>query len=277
MSTQFQGKVALITGAARGQGRSHAVRFAEQGADIIAIDLCRQIDSVPYPMATPEDLDETVNLVEKTGRRIVPAQADVRDFESLKAVVDNGIAELGRLDFVLANAGIGSPFGKSSHEIRAYVDAVDVLLTGVYFTIEAALPALLAHGDGGAIVITSSAAGLKSVVPTFRSRSHGAAGYTAAKHATIGLMRYYARTLAEKSIRVNTVHPSAVATPMIQNPQIAQDMAELPEWGEYLQHLLPVSILEPADVSEAMIYLCGESGRYVTGITLPLDAGWLVK
>jgi NAD(P)-dependent dehydrogenase (short-subunit alcohol dehydrogenase family) len=187
--------------------------------------------------------------------------------------VDKGVAELGRLDFVLANAGIAPVSTKSSQDMSAYLDTVDVLLNGVYFTIEAALPALLEHGDGGAIVITSSGAGLKSVVPTFRTQNHGAAGYTAAKHGVVGVMRYYARTLAEKNIRVNTVHPGAVATPMIQNKQLEQFMAEFPEWGDYLRNLLPVPAAEPADISETMIYLCGNAGRHVTGVTLPVDAG----
>ena len=204
MSLQFEGKVAFITGAARGQGRSHAVRFAEDGADIIAFDLCDQIDSVAYPMATRDDLDETVNLVEKTGRRIVAEQGDVRDLERLKAAVANGVAELGRVDFVLANAGIMPAAGEQRYEMSAYIDAVDVLLNGVYYTVEAALPAMLEHGEGGAIVITSSVAGLNSVCPRFSVRSHGYAGYHAAKHGVVGLMRYYATTLAEKNIRVNT-------------------------------------------------------------------------
>ena len=277
VTTQFEGKVAFITGAARGQGRSHAVRFAEEGADIIAVDLCEQMDSVAYSLATPEDLDETVNLVGKTGRRIIAERADVRDLQRLKSVVANGVAELGRLDFVLANAGIGPAMGKPAYEMSTYLDAVDVLLNGVYFTIEAALPALLEHGDGGAIVITSSGAGLKSLSPTLRTQSHGAAGYTAAKHGVIGLMRYYAYTLAEKSIRVNTVLPGAVATPMIQNEQVEQFLADFPEWATYLTNLLPVGALEPVDISEAMIYLCGRSGRYVTGVTLPVDAGISIK
>src|SRR5271168_2489652 len=237
MGNGLDGKVAFITGAARGQGRSHAVRFAEEGADIIAVDLCEQIDSVAYPMATPEDLDETVNLVEKTGRRIVAEQADVRDFQRLRAVVGNVVAELGRIDFVLANAGIAPVMGEPSHEITTYRDAVDVMLNGVYYTVEAALPALLEHGDGGAIVITSSTAGFKSVSPTFSTQSHGAAGYTAAKHGVIGLMRYYASVLAEKSIRVNTVHPCPVATPMIQNEPFEQWGAEHPEFGVMMQNL----------------------------------------
>jgi len=146
MTLQFEGKVAFITGAARGQGRSHAVRLAEEGADIIAFDLCDQIDSVAYPMATREDLDETVNLVEKTGRRIVAEEGDVRDFGRLKAAVDSGVGELGRVDFVLANAGILPAFADKRNEMESFVDAIDVLLSGVYYTVEAALPALLAHG-----------------------------------------------------------------------------------------------------------------------------------
>jgi len=277
MVGQFEGRVALITGAARGQGRSHAVRFAEEGADIIAVDICDQIDCVGYPMATREDLDETVNLVEKTGRRIVASRGDVRDFERLKTIAANGVAELGRVDFVLANAGIGPLVGEQRHDIVAYVDAVDVMLTGVYYTIEATLPALLDHGDGGAIVITSSTAGLNSLCPTFSVRSHGFAGYHAAKHGVVGLMRYYATSLAEKNIRVNSVHPTGVATPMILNEPAAQHMAEHPEGNSAFENLLPVELIEPADVSEAMVYLCGQSGRYITGITLPVDGGLTVR
>ena len=277
MVGQFEGRVALITGAARGQGRSHAVRFAEEGADIIAVDICDQIDSVGYPMATREDLDETVNLVEKTGRRIVAGRGDVRDFERLKTIAANGVAELGRLDFVLANAGIAPLVGEQRHDIVAYVDAVDVMLNGVYYTIEATLPALLDHGDGGAIVITSSTAGLNSLCPTFSVRSHGFAGYHAAKHGVVGLMRYYATSLAEKNIRVNSVHPTGVATPMLLNEPAAQHMVEHPEGNSAFENLLPVELIEPADVSDAMVYLCGQSGRYITGITLPVDGGLTVK
>jgi SDR family mycofactocin-dependent oxidoreductase len=277
MAMQFDGKVAFITGAARGQGRSHAVRFAEEGADIIAFDLCEQIDSVAYPMATPEDLDETVNLVEKAGRRIVAERGDVRDFERLKAAVATGVAELGRLDFVLANAGILPAFGDQGSEMTSFVDAVDVLLNGVYFTVEAAVPTLVEQGEGGAIVITSSSAGLNSLCPTFSSRNHGLAGYHAAKHGVVGLMRYFATTLAEKNIRVNAVHPCGVATPMLENEPVAQRMAEFPEGASALENLLPVPMIEAADVTEAMVYLCGQSGRYVTGISLPVDAGYTVK
>jgi len=277
MAGQFEGRVAFITGAARGQGRSHAVRFAEEGADIIAFDLCDQMASVGYPMSTPEDLDETVNLVEKTGRRIVAEQGDVRDFERLKTAVANGVAELGRVDFVLANAGIAPIVGEQAHDTSAFVDAVDVMLKGVYYTIEAALPALLEHGDGGAIVITSSVAGLSGMHVKFSQRSHGGAGYIAAKHGVVGLMRTYANALAEKNIRVNTVHPTGLNSPMIVNEQVDLLLQEQPEYAAAFENLMPVPLIEASDISEAMIYLCGHSGRYITGITLPVDAGFTVK
>jgi SDR family mycofactocin-dependent oxidoreductase len=277
MSGQFEGKVAFITGAARGQGRSHAVRFAEEGADIIAFDLCEQMPTVPYPMSSPEDLDETVNLVEKTGRRIVAEQGDVRDFKRLQAAVDSGAAELGRIDYVLANAGILPAASQDVDDVVRYVDAVDVLLNGVYYTIEAALPALLDHGEGGAIVITSSTAGLNSLCPRFSVKTHGLAGYQAAKHGVVGLMRFYASALAEKNIRVNTVHPTGVATPMLMNDYFEQFFGEHPEALSALQNLLAVELIDATDITEAMVYLCGQSGRYITGITLPVDAGLGVR
>lgn len=277
MALQFEGKVVFITGAARGQGRAHAVRFAEEGADVVAMDLCDQIDSVASPMPGLEDLDETVNLVEKTGRRIVAAQGDVRDFDTLNDVVAEGVAAFGRIDFVLANAGIAPLLGEPSQEMSAYIDAVNVMLNGVYYTVEAALPAMLEHGEGGAIVITSSTAGLNSICPAFSMRRHGLAGYQAAKHGVVGLMRYYATALGEKTIRVNTVHPTGVATPMIVNEQFEKHFSEHPEALSAVQNVLPVDLIEPGDISEAMVYLCGAAGRYITGVTLPVDAGFTVK
>ncbi|WP_166903595.1 mycofactocin-coupled SDR family oxidoreductase [Mycobacterium sp. DL440] len=277
MAGRLEGKVAFITGAARGQGRSHAVRMADEGADIIAVDLCDQINSVAYPMATPEDLDETVNLVEKTGRRIVAEQADVRDLERLSAIVADGVAQLGRLDFVLANAGIMPIIGDKADQVTAYLDAINVMLNGVYFTIEAALPALLAHDGGGAIVITSSSAGLRAGGARMSTKNHGIAGYAAAKHGVVGLMRFYANTLAERNIRVNSIHPTGVASPMVINEQFMQFAMEHPEFGETMQNLLDVPVVDVSDISEAVLYLCGESGRYVTGVTLPVDAGLTVK
>lgn len=277
MAGQFDGKVVFITGAARGQGRCHAVRFAEQGADVIALDLCGQVDSVAYPMPTRQDLDETVNLVEKTGRRIVAEQADVRDFERVKEVVAKGVAELGRVDIVIANAGIFPAAGSQRLDIGAFVDAIDVNLKGVYFTIEAALPAMFQQDDGGAIVITSSAAGFKSVSTTFDTISHGAAGYTAAKHGVVGVMRHYATSLAEKDIRVNSVHPGGVATPMIINEAMGQLVGDQPEFGEAQQPKLSMPPMEPDVVTDAIFYLCGRSGRYLTGVALPLDGGLTLK
>lgn len=277
MAGRLADKVAFITGAARGQGRAHAVRFAEEGADIIAVDICRQLDTVAYPMSCPEDLDETVNLVEKTGRRIVAAPADVRDVARLQAVLADAVAELGRLDFVLANAGVMPGMGLARPTASSFDEAIDIMLNGVYSTIEAALPHLLRHGDGGAIVITSSAAGFKSLGASFEAHNPGLAGYTAAKHGVIGLMRYYATTLAEKEIRVNSVHPTAVATPMIQNQAAEAFLGEHPELAAMLSNLLPVSLIPVEDVTEAMLYLCAGSGRYITGTTLCVDAGILVK
>ncbi|MCV7279560.1 mycofactocin-coupled SDR family oxidoreductase [Mycolicibacterium flavescens] len=277
MAEQFEGKVAFITGAARGQGRAHAVRFAEEGADIIAVDLCDQIASVAYPMATREDLDETVNLVEKTGRRIVAERGDVRDLERLQEIVARGVDELGRIDFVLANAGILPAAGSQGRDLAAFTDAVNVMLNGVYYTITAALPALLAHGDGGAIVITSSAAGFKPVTVDYGTMNHGAAGYTVAKHGVIGMMRHFARGLAEKNIRVNTVHPGGVATPMIYNEALAEWAGENPSFSVSQQPLLGIPPVEPEAISDAMVYLCGDSGRYVTGVALPVDGGQIIK
>jgi NAD(P)-dependent dehydrogenase (short-subunit alcohol dehydrogenase family) len=241
------------------------------------MDLCDQIDSVAYPMARPEDLDETVNLVEKTGRRIVAAHGDVRNPKQIKDAVEAGVAEFGRLDFVLANAGIMAAIGESSVNMPAYNDSIDVLLNGVYYTIEAALPSLLAHGEGGAIVITSSVAGLKA----FNYRNSGMAGYIAAKHGLVGLMRYFAITLADQNIRVNTVHPTGVNSPMVMNEVVgqyfAEQIAERPEAQGMMQNAMPVPWIECADISEAMVYLCSASGRFVTGICLPVDAGFMIR
>ena len=277
MAGRLEGKVALITGAARGQGRSHAVRFAEEGADIIAVDLCQPFDSVTYPLPVPADLEETERLVEKTGRRIVASLGDVRDFAQMADIVRRGVEEFGRLDFVLANAGIMPLLGDPAHDFLAWRDAIDVMLSGVYYTIEAALPKLVDQDEGGAIVITSSSGGLKVGGIRFDTMSHGGAGYAAAKHGVVGLMRYYANALGEKNIRVNTVNPTGVNTPMVVNEQFAAFAAAHPSFGQAMQNLLPVPVVEPVDVSEAMIYLCAESGRYITGITLSVDAGLGVK
>jgi SDR family mycofactocin-dependent oxidoreductase len=268
---KLEGKVAFITGAARGQGRSHAIRLAQEGADIIAVDICQQIASVPYPMATPDDLAETAKLVEALDRRIFTAQADVRDAAALKAAVAAGTAELGPVDIVLANAGI-APMGLNE-PANAWQDVVDVNLTGVYNTVETAIPTMIERGAGGAIVLTSSTAGLTGIC----GPSGGGLGYTAAKHGVVGLMRSYANNLAQHSIRVNTVHPTGVNTPMVVNDAMQEFLGQDPQMSNAMANALPVAMVEPVDISNAIAWLVSDDARYVTGVTLPVDAGFINK
>jgi (+)-trans-carveol dehydrogenase len=274
---RVEGKVAFITGAARGQGRSHAIRLAEEGADIIAVDIASQVDSVPYPMSTPEDLAETVKQVEALDRRIVATQADVRDYQTLKQALDNGVAELGRLDIVCANAGIVS-FGVS-HELpeETWQDMIDINLTGVWHTCKAATQHLIDGGQGGSIIITSSLAGLMAL--------GNLAHYNSAKHGLVGLMRTLANELAPHFIRVNSLHPTSVDTEMIQNdatyklfrPDLENPTREdaLDAFG--MANLLPIPWVEARDISNAVLFLASDEGRYITGVTLPVDAGGLIK
>jgi SDR family mycofactocin-dependent oxidoreductase len=274
MSGNLEGKVALITGAARGQGRSHAIRLAEDGADIIAIDIARQIASVPYPMATPEDLEITRKEVDALGRRVFTAQADIREFEALKKAVDAGVAELGRLDIIIANAAIAPLTLHEEDPITAFVDTVMTNLTGTRHTIHAGVQYLIDQGDGGAIVITSSTQGL-----TGRGGNGSGAmdGYAAAKHGVVGLMRTWANWLAPHSIRVNTVHPTGVNTPMIMNEPVGELVNSAPEIANALSNLLPVAMLEASDISDAVAWLVSDQAKYVTGVTLPVDAGFTAK
>ena len=267
----LNGKVALVTGAARGQGRAHALRLAADGADVIAVDLCEQIASVPYPLATPDDLAATVKLVEDTGSRIVAKQGDVRDSASLSAAVQAGLDELGRLDIVVANAGIAPMQSKDG-----WRDVIDVNLTGVYHTVEVAIPKMIAQGTGGSIVLISSAAGLAGI----GSADAGSIGYAAAKHGMVGLMRVYANLLAPHSIRVNSIHPAGVDTPMINNEFTRQWVTDLvaqsdspPDMG----NALPVQVMQPDDIANAVAWLVSDQARYITGVALPVDAGFLNK
>jgi SDR family mycofactocin-dependent oxidoreductase len=271
----LDGRVALVTGAARGQGRSHAVRLAQEGADIIAIDLCQQIDSVPYPLATEADLEETLQQVKALGRRIEAKVADVRDRPSLSAAVDSAVAELGRLDIVSTNAGIAPLSKDGANSDQAWQDVIDVNLTGTFNTIQAALPGLRANKGGGSIVLTSSTAGLKG---NLALRTFGGAGYGAAKHGVIGLVRIFATELAEHSIRVNAVLPTGVNTPMGVSEAIHELIADSPELGFGLSNLLPgVELVEPIDISNAVLWLVSDAARYVTGVVLPVDAGFSIK
>lgn len=270
---RVEGKVAFVTGAARGQGRSHAVRLAQEGADIIAVDLCSQVDTVPYPMSTPADLAETVRQVEALDRRIVASQADVRNFAALRSAVDAGVAQLDRLDIVCANAGIFSFLPDAPNAQQTFADVINTNLVGVWNTVEAALPALRAQGAGSAIVLTSSTAGLKGII----GDSPGGLAYTAAKHGVVGLMRSYANLLGPEGIRVNSVHPTGVNTPMVVNEAVGQWMATNPAAGNAMANLLPVEMIEPVDISNAIVWLVSDEARYVTGVTLPVDAGFTVK
>lgn len=274
MTGRVAGKVAFITGGARGQGRSHAVRLAEEGADIIAIDICAPIRDTPHSGATEADLAATVKLVESLDRRIIAVKADVRDLSAVTAAVDEGVAAFGRLDIVAANAGISaSPYETADLPEESWQDMIDVNLTGAWHTAKAAIPHLIAGGRGGAIVITSSSAGLRG----FANVGH----YVAAKHGLVGLMRTLALELAPRSIRVNSLHPTQVNTEMIMNevtyrlfrPELEQptrkDFAEVSE----RMQALPIPWVEPVDVSNALLFLVSDEARYITGVALPVDAG----
>ena len=272
------GKVAFITGAARGQGRSHALRLAEEGADIIALDILEDVETVPYESASAEDLDETVALVEKTGRRIVAQKVDVRDQAAVSEAVRQGVAELGRLDVVVANAGIfGTPAKIWEMTDELWQTTIDVNLTGVFHTVKATVPYLLEQAEGGSIIITSSAAGLKGV-PNYGS-------YSASKHGVLGLARSLAMELAEHILRVNTVHPGNVDTKMIINDTTFKVFApdkEHPTKDDVRDSfmstlMMPIPWLDATDISNAVLWLASDESRYVTGVALPVDAGMTAK
>lgn len=270
----LDGKVAFISGAARGQGRAHAVRMAEEGADIIGFDVCEQLDTVTYAMSSVQDLEDTARLVRATGRRMVTGRADVRDQAAVQHVLETGLAELDRVDIVVANAGIFNGLGEQGRSPQAWRDAIDVLLTGVYHTCEAAIPVMIDQGQGGSIVITSSTAGLRGIYGDRKATSAGVIGYAAAKHGVVGLMRVYATSLAPHRIRANTIHPTGVDTPMVMNEQFGQFFEQFPGVLSGMQNLLPVPFVEPVDIANAAVFLASDAGRYVTGVMLPVDAGF---
>ncbi|MBB5167328.1 mycofactocin-coupled SDR family oxidoreductase [Mycobacterium sp. AZCC_0083] len=276
MSARLEGRVAFITGVARGQGRSHAVRLAQEGANIIGIDICADIPANHYPMASRDELDETVELVEGEGAKIVASVADVRDFQKVKAALDAGVAHFGRLDIVCANAGIAPVAFREltiEEELEQWRAATGVILDGSYHTASAAIPHLIAGQRGGSIVFTSSTAGLKG----FGGLQGGGLGYAAAKHGIVGLMRTLANALAPYSIRVNTVHPTAVRTMMAVNPAMTAFLEHYPEGGVHLQNPMPIDMIEPEDVSAAIAFLASDEAKYVTGVTFPVDAGFCNK
>lgn len=272
----LDGKVAFITGVARGQGRSHAVTLASEGAAIIGVDICADIASNGYPMASREELDETVGLVEAAGGKMIASVADVRDFHALAAALDAGVEQFGRLDIVLANAGIATMAFREltiEEDLEMWNDVLDVNLVGSFHTAKAAIPHLIEGGRGGSIVFTSSTAGLRG----FGGLQGGGLGYAASKHGIVGLMRTLANALAPHSIRVNTVHPTAVNTMMAVNPAMTAFLENYPDGGPHLQNPMPVSLLEPQDISATISYLVSDAAKYVTGVTLPVDAGFTNK
>jgi SDR family mycofactocin-dependent oxidoreductase len=271
---KLDGKVAFVTGAARGQGRSHALRLAEEGADIIGLDLCASLPTVTYPGATPEDLEETVAAVRDRDRRIVPVIGDVRDAEAVRSAVTRGAAELGGLDIVVANAGILTLTDDDSNDDQVFRETIDINLIGVWNTISSAAKLMIDAGNGGAMVITSSTQGLTG---RGGNGTAGLSAYVAAKHGVVGLMRSFANWLAPHNIRVNTVHPTGVATPMIVNDPVGEYIAGHPEAVDALTNLLPVEMIEAIDISNAIAWLVSDEARYVTGVTLPVDAGFNVK
>ena len=274
---RVSGKVAFITGAARGQGREHAVRLAEEGADIIAVDVCGDIDGVGYPGATDSDLDETAALVEKLDRRIVTAKADVRDLEGLRAALQRGVEELGRPDVVVANAGIsGIPSPAAMIDETAWQTMLDINITGVMHTVKVALP-YMSDGRGGSIILVSSMLGLRG--------GGYMAAYASAKHAVVGLMNSLANELAPQWIRVNSIHPGNILTPMLDNEwfhrTLRPDLAEptMADAAEVIGHfhLLPKPLIEARAVSNAVLFLASDESHYITGAALPIDAGAVAK
>jgi len=266
-------QVAVVTGAARGQGRSHALALAKEGASIIALDACAPIATVPYPLATKADLETTAEQVEALGSRVIHGVVDVRDLAEMDQFIRDAVADLGRLDIVCANAGISTPSSTLEMTEETWQTTIDINLTGVWKTCKATVPHIVAGHRGGSVIITSSAA--TAMI------SQNIAHYTAAKHGLIGFMRVLAKELAPHRIRVNTLHPTGVTTPMILNepmyrlfrPDLADPSREDFEASARSHHALGVPAVEPEDVSAAVIYLAAPSGRYVTGTTFMLDAG----
>ena len=278
---RVKGKVAFVTGAARGQGRSHALRLAEEGADIIAVDLCHDIDSIGYPLARPEDLDETAQLIEKTGQGVVTAQADVREAAQLRTALENGLAEFGHLDIVVAQAGVAGMKGEPP--LQAWTDVINTNLIGTINAIQVALPHLRA---GGSIIATGSTAALmdtsKKDIP---GNDPGGMAYVHSKRALASYVHDLATELSALGIRANVVHPTNCNTDMLQSePMYRSFRPDLehptradaePVFG--VQQAMKIPFIEPEDVSNAVLWLASDEARYVTGIQLRVDAGGYLK
>ena len=279
MST-LEGKVAFITGAARGQGRSHAIRLAREGADIIAVDICETFDSMNYPLATPEDLAQTVKDVEALDRRIVAGQGDVRVKSELKAVLDAGLAEFGRLDVVVANAGVTAM--KSPTTVQAFIDGVDVDLVGVLNTVGVAMPHLT---EGASIIVTGSTAGLMKGLVDNPKAGPGGAAYGWAKRTLTSYVEVLGLQLAPHLIRINAIHPTNVNTDLLHNediyrafrPDLEHPTREDAMLAFPVMQAMPIPYIEPGDVSELVAFLASDNSRYMTGLNIRLDAGAMLK
>ncbi|WP_280242589.1 mycofactocin-coupled SDR family oxidoreductase [Nocardia abscessus] len=278
---RVEGKVAFITGAARGQGRSHAVRLAEEGADIIAVDLCEDIATIGYPLATPEDLEETADLVSKTGRRIIAAKADVRNADQLQAALENGIRELGRLDIVVAQAGIAGMKGEP--HLQAWSDVINTNLIGTINAIQVSLPHL---AEGASIIATGSTASLIDISKIDQpGKDLGGMAYVHSKRALTAYVYELSRHLAPRGIRANVVHPTNCNTPMLQSepmyrsfrPDLEHPTRADAEPAFGVQQAMRIPYVEPEDISNAIVYLASQEARYVTGLQIRVDGGGYLK
>jgi SDR family mycofactocin-dependent oxidoreductase len=285
MAGRLEGKVAFITGAARGQGRAHAIAMAKEGADIIAVDICRQIASNPYPLATPDDLAETERSIKELGRRVVARVGDVRERHELRDVVEAGLADLGKIDIVLANAGI-LPMAMGNPDVMGFVDATDVDLVGVLNTVAATLPHLT---EGASVIITGSTAGMMRGTLDNVNMGPGGAGYGFSKRILIEYVNELTLHLAPKMIRVNCMHPTNCNTHLLQNEgmysifrpdMMAEGKTPTREDAEpFFQFFqaMPIPYVEPEDIAHLAVFLASDESRYITGQHIRVDAGSLLK
>jgi SDR family mycofactocin-dependent oxidoreductase len=272
---RFDGKVALVTGGARGQGRSHAVNLAKRGADVVVLDILEQIPSVEYDMSRQEDMDETVKLIEAEDRRVIPVKGDVRKWDDVQNAVKSAITEFGRLDLVSANAGIMPTTGEPSQQLDAWHAAIDTMLTGVYYTLRAATEPMIESGRGGSIVITGSTSTFQGVAFNQKLLNPGQVGYGAAKHGVVAIMRNFAKALGQYNVRVNLVAPQGVRTPMLVNPYFGPSVRDGAPPG-WMANVMNTDLVEPQDISEAVLWLLSDQARYVTGTSIAVDSGTLI-
>ena len=272
---RFDGKVALVTGGARGQGRSHAVNLAKRGADVVVLDILEQIPSVEYDMSRQADMDETVKLIEAEDRRVIPVKGDVRKWDDVQNAVKAAITEFGRLDLVSANAGVMPTTGEPSQQLDAWHAAIDTMLTGVYYTLRAATEPMVESGRGGSIVITGSTSTFQGVAFNQKLLNPGQVGYGAAKHGVVAIMRNFAKALGQFNVRVNLVAPQGVRTPMLVNPYFGPSVRDGAPPG-WMANVMNTDLVEPQDISEAVLWLLSDQARYVTGTSIAVDSGTLI-